>query len=87
MKRSEYEQLREYIYGFKTEYEMGFTNEELMIILNQLGLSNKMDKFFSAMGVRTCAVIEGKTITYHEDILLGVICAKENRQPTVVEWD
>lgn len=82
-----YKKLKEYIYGFETWNEMGFTNEELSIILNQLGLSDKMDEFFSAMGVRTCAVIEGKTVTYHCDVMLGLTCVFEKRKPTAAEWD
>ena len=83
----DYKKLKDYIYSFQTWNKMGFTNCELMIVLSQLGLKDKMEEFFSAMGVRTCAVIEGKTITYHEDVILGLTCVFEDREPTAAEWD
>ena len=77
--------LEEYIYSFPTKYKEGFTQSEVLKLVYDLRCGR--DKYFDKLGIHTGMAIDGEDITYHDDVLLAVKCALENRSPTVYEWD
>jgi len=77
--------VEEFVYDYPTKHVQGFMGSEIMTILE--GCEIDKDKFFDALGVNTCMVIGGETITYHCDILKGLRCVIENREQTFEEWD
>ena len=64
---------------------MGFTSDEIKTLLKNLNVNE--EKFNEAMGVNTCAIIDGQIISYHIDIIKGLVCVFENRQQNSMEWD
>ena len=73
------------INNYPTKYPYGFTASEITNILEEYDIDK--DKFYNALGINTCMVIDGQTITYHCDILKGLNCVLENRNQTFEEWD
>lgn len=80
-----YEQLKEKVYNYNTKYSAGFIKTEIEQLLEELNINEK--RFYKALGVNTCMLIDGNVITYHCDILKGVVCAIENREQNSLEWD
>jgi hypothetical protein len=80
-----YEQLKEKVYNYNTKYSAGFIKSEIEQLLEELNINEK--RFYKALGVNTCMLIDGNVITYHCDILKGVVCAIENREQNSLEWD
>ncbi len=82
---TEYQKLENKIFNYKTKYREGFIKSEIEQLLEELNINER--RFYKALGVNTCMLIDGEVITYHTDILKGVICAKENREQNILEWD
>lgn len=74
-----------FINEYPTKYEYGFIDSEINDILEKYNIDK--DKFYTGLGVNTCMLINGETITYHCDILKGLYCVIENREQTFEEWD
>lgn len=79
------ENVESFVYDYPTKHVQGFLASEIMTILEKYGIDN--DKFYDALGVNTCMMIGGQFITYHCDILKGLLCVIENREQTFEEWD
>jgi hypothetical protein len=77
--------LSKIINKYPCQYEHGFTSLEIKKLLFKYGIDQ--EKFYIALGVNTCMVIDGKTITYHCDVEKGIRCVLENRQQNIEEWD
>ena len=45
------------------------------------------DKFYDALGVNTCCMIDGQIITYYWDVELALACVLQDRDKTIDEWD
>ena len=73
------------IYQYPTKNEHGFVVSEIKDILTKYNIDE--DKFYIGLGINTCMVINGETITYHCDIIKGLLCVIENREQTFEEWD
>lgn len=70
---------------FPVKYEYGFTSSEIKKLLTDYGVDK--EKFYEALGINTCMLIEGETITYHCDIEKALYCVLENRNQLPGEWD
>lgn len=81
----EYKKIKDTVYNYKTKNEHGFTKTEIHNLLVELKINEK--RFNKALGVNTCMLIDGEVITYHTDVLKGVVCAIENREQNSLEWD
>jgi hypothetical protein len=80
-----YQELQDKVYNYNTKYSAGFIKDEIENLLEELNINEK--RFNKALGVNTCMMIDGNVITYHSDILKGVVCALENREQNSLEWD
>lgn len=83
--KADYEKIEKAVDTYPTKYRHGFTHTEISDLLENLNINEK--KFNKAMGVNTCMLIDGNTITYHTDIIKGIICAIEDREQNNIEWD
>ena len=81
----EYKKLKDVVYNYNTKYKNGFTKTEIDNLLEELNINER--RFNKALGVNTCMLIDGEAITYHTDVLKGVVCAIENREQNSLEWD
>lgn len=79
------ENLELFIDTYKTKHKEGFTGVEIQAILEKYKIDN--DKFYKALGVNTCMIIEGQFITYHCDVEKGLRCVIEDRDQNILEWD
>lgn len=84
-KESEYEKLQKKVFDYNTKYKEGFIKSEIEQLLEELNINEI--RFYKALGVNTCMMIDGDIIFYHTDILKGVVCAIENREQNSLEWD
>ena len=71
--------------SYPTKHKMGFIGEETKALLVKYKIDS--EKFYIALGVNTCAIIDGEVITYHCDIEKGLRCVLEDRQQNIMEWD
>jgi hypothetical protein len=83
--KADYKKIADYVYGYKTKHKEGFIKKEITAILYELNINEK--RFYEALGVNTCMMIGKDIITYHTDIVKGLVCAIENRQQNALEWD
>lgn len=74
------------IKNFKTKHEMGFTSEEIDLLLEDYPSVSK-DKFDETLGTITCTMIDKEVIIYHHDVELALRCCLENRKMKSYEWD
>jgi hypothetical protein len=74
-----------FVHNYPTKHTQGFTGSEIINILKKYDIDNT--KFYTGLGVNTCMVINGESITYHCDILKGLRCVLENREQTFEEFD
>lgn len=79
------ENLTEFIDTYPTKHKHGFLGSETNEILEKFEIDK--EKFYTAMGVNTCMIIEGQILNYHCDIELALRCVIENRDKTLDEWD
>lgn len=70
---------------YPVKYEYGFTSEEIKNLLKEYDLNP--ESFYNALGINTCMIIDGQTITYHCDIEKALFCVVENRNQNIWEWD
>ena len=79
------ENLSDFIYSYYTKHKEGFLASEIKDILTKYNIDE--DKFYEALGVNTCMIIDGQTITYHCDVEKGLRCVIEKRGENFYEWD
>ena len=79
------ENLTEFINTYPTKYQYCFLASETNDILEKFGIDK--EKFYTALGVNTCMLMEGQVLNYHCDIELALRCVIENRGKTIDEWD
>ena len=79
------ENVEEFVNNYPTKYKMGFTGAEILELLNKYQID--IDQFYIKLGINTVGVIDGKSVTYHCDILKGLRCVIEDREQTLEEWD
>ena len=79
----------ETVESFDTKYKEGFTSSEVEEVINYYKLNHDFneEKYYKAMYGNTWMVIDGETITYHGDLILGLNCALKNRNVKPHEWD
>lgn len=82
---TEYQKLEKKVFDYNTKYKEGFIKSEIEQLLEELNINER--RFYKALGVNTCMLVDGDVITYHTDILKGVVCALENREQNSLEWD
>lgn len=85
MKKITSKNITNVVNNFPVKYEYGFTASEINTLLTEYDLDE--DLFYQKLGVNTCMVIEGQTITYHCDIEKALFCLVENRDQNFLEWD
>ena len=85
MKKITSKNITNVVNNFPVKYEYGFTASEINTLLTEYDLDE--DLFYQKLGVNTCMVIEGQTITYHCDIEKALFCLVENRDENFLEWD
>jgi hypothetical protein len=85
MKKITSKNITNVVNNFPVKYEYGFTASEINTLLTEYDLNE--DLFYQKLGVNTCMVIEGQTITYHCDIEKALFCLVENRDEDLWEWD
>jgi hypothetical protein len=85
MEYTDYKKIEKEVLQFKTKYTNGFIGSEITELLEKLNINEK--RFNKAMGVNTCIIIDGQIITYHTDIIKGIVCAIEDRGQNILEWD
>lgn len=78
--------LKETVFNYPTKYPQGFTSAEVKELLKKYPKAN-LKKFNQALGVHTAKVIDKQILTYHNDVLMALTCAIENRNPNVAEFD
>lgn len=79
--------VRERVYNFPTESEMGFTSKELETLTAEFPDLDK-DKYNSALrGVTCMANDKGEMITYHCDVYKAICCGIQKRDLKGFEWD
>jgi hypothetical protein len=81
----EYNELEDFVYNYPTKHKQGFTGKEVLQFIEELKLDK--DTFFDKLGVNTCMLVDGDVITYHRDILKGLLCVLENRDMYWYEFD
>jgi hypothetical protein len=65
--------------------EIGFTGVEIRLML----IDNNIDpdKFYEALGVNTCCMIDGQIVTYFWDVEGALDRVLNDRDMTLDEWD
>ena len=79
-------EIEDYIYKYHTQYERGFTREELLKIKGEFPAIND-EKFNDALMVTTGMVIDGNFLTYHVDLVTALRCGLQNRDMYGHEFD
>lgn len=83
-----YKEVQELVNNFKTEHEMGLNPSEQAELITMLPESVTWESLGAAMGINTCMVNErGEIVSYHCDIITGIMCVIENREKRLYEWD
>ena len=77
--------VEDFIYEYPTKNEHGFIASEINDMLEKYSIDK--DKFYTALGINTCMIIDGEVVTYHCDVLKGLRCVIENREQNFFEWD
>lgn len=85
MKKITSKNITNVVNNFPVKYEYGFTASEINTLLTEYDLDENL--FYQKLGLNTCMVIEGQTITYHCDIEKALFCLVENRDENFLEWD
>lgn len=79
------ENLSEMIDAFPKKHKHGFLRIEIESILDRYNIDKK--KFYTEMGVNTCMLIDGESVTYDNDVELAIRCVLRGRKKNVFEWD
>jgi hypothetical protein len=77
--------IKKIVNKFPTKYSMGFTDEEISDLLEQLNVNEK--RFNKAMGVNTVMMIDGNTIHYHTDIESALNQLLNGKSQHPLAWD
>ena len=85
MKKLTSKNITNVVNDFPVKYEHGFTTSEIKKLLTEYDINE--DTFYESLGINTCMVIDGQTITYHCDIEKALFCVVENRGQHPWEWD
>ena len=75
----------EIIQKAKRKNEIGFTGVEIQLMLIENNIDS--DKFYNALGVNTCCMIDGKIITYFWDVENALDRVLNDRDMDISEWD
>ncbi len=84
------EKLLELIKNYDRKYYPSFTTKEKDDITSkalEMFPNMNMEKYDDAMMCLTCKIVDGDTLFYERDIRNALICAFENRDLTISEWD
>lgn len=76
---------KDIVYNYNTKYEYGFTPQEIKTFLKKYSIDE--ESFYENLGVNTCMIMNGTTITYHCDILKGILITIEERGEMPCEFD
>ena len=80
-------EVREFVYNYKTKYKRGFTDEEVKEVLKKYPEADN-EKFHDAMIGNTGILSdEGEFVNYHVDVLHALYCGLENRDLYPWEFD
>lgn len=80
-----YKELEDKVYNYPTKHEEGFMREEMQALVNEMNLN--LASFYEKLGVNT-GLMKGKdSITYHTDVLKGIVCVLENHEQNIFEFD
>ena len=85
-KNYSYSDLKELVYNYKTKHEAGFTHSEILELVDMFPNFTPQE-YYNALGVNTCMMIDGETITYHCDVLTALSMCVEGRDMTFYEFD
>ena len=77
--------MKKEIAEYKTKHEEGFIHSEIVDLCKHLGISSS--DVYEKIGVHTCMMIDGETITYPQDVDLGIRCVLEDRDINIIEFD
>lgn len=83
--KADYKKIADYVNGYKTKHKEGFTKKEIKALLYDLNINEK--RFKKVLGVNTCMVISKHIVTYHQDIIMGIVCCIEKRKKSDLEFD
>ena len=61
--------------------------EKLFLFFEDNGYKIDRNYYSEALGCYTCEVIDGKTLTYREDVVTGITCGIEKRKINLSEFD
>jgi hypothetical protein len=81
----DYDKIKKEVYEFQTKHTSGYNQSEITKLLEKLNINEK--RFKRYLGVYTCMIIDWQVITYHKDILNGIICAVVDREKNIIDWD
>lgn len=80
--------VRNFVDKLDTKYKEGLTKEEVAETVAYFkGANFSKKKFRDAMTGNTGIVIEGEPLIYKHDVIKALICALEDRELTIPEWD
>jgi hypothetical protein len=79
------ENIDDIVYDYPTEFEEGFTAEDIKSIGEKYGIEST--DIFESIGVCTMLMKEGKGVTFHSDVALALRCIVEGRDKHPWEWD
>jgi hypothetical protein len=71
--------------SYPTKWPEGFIREEQESLCKELGID--FDTYCEKLGVNTCMMRAGQTITYHCDVETAIRLCVENRDRRLSEWD
>lgn len=77
--------IKELVCKFDTKHKAGFTTQEIEQLLSNLEIDKEL--FYNKLGIQTSILMEGDSITFKDDVELGIRCVLENREPNAFEWD
>lgn len=79
------ENLSEMIDAFPKKHKHGFLRVEIESMLDRYSLDKK--KVYTEIGVNTCMMIDGESVTFDNDVELGIRCVLRGRSKSAFEWD
>lgn len=79
--------IRDKVYSFKTSSDLGFTSNELDVLLQEFPDLDK-EKYGNALQGITCTANEnGEMVIYHCDVYKALCCGTAKRNLKGFEWD
>ena len=87
MKNNNQKSIKELVYSYPTQNEMGFTEAELDDLLTNFP-NLSLEKFNEELGVITCQMNEkGECIIYRHDVLKGLHFSLTNDVQGLIDFD